>query len=72
MGTCIAKWVTSATDRAMERDSPTLLFDLVREYLMPAKVVRPGAITLTKMAGSARNAASERTAPKMEHLLTLS
>jgi Domain of unknown function (DUF4158)/Tn3 transposase DDE domain len=58
-------------DRAMEHDSPTLLFNLAREYLMSAKVVRPGAITLAKMVGSARDAASELTSQKVEHLLTL-
>ncbi len=31
-------------DRAMEHDSPTLLFNLAREYLMSAKVIRPGAV----------------------------
>ncbi|MEV4175389.1 DUF4158 domain-containing protein [Nonomuraea sp. NPDC049709] len=31
-------------DRAMEHDSPTLLFNLTREYLMAAKVIRPGAL----------------------------
>ena len=38
-------------DRAMEHDSPTLLFNLAREYLMSAKVIRPGAVTLAKMVG---------------------
>jgi hypothetical protein len=37
-------------DRAMEHDSPTLLFNLAREYLMSAKVIRPGTVTLAKMA----------------------
>jgi Domain of unknown function (DUF4158) len=58
-------------DRAMEHDSPTLPFNLAREYLMSAKVVRPGAITLAKMVGSARDAASELTSQKVGHLLTL-
>ena len=40
-------------DRAMEHDSPTLLFNLAREYLMSAKVIRPGAVTLAKMVGTA-------------------
>lgn len=35
-------------DRAMEHDSPTLLFNLAREYLMAAKVIRPGALILAK------------------------
>ncbi|MBB4942819.1 hypothetical protein FHR32_007219 [Streptosporangium album] len=34
------------TDRAMEHDSPTLLFNLAREYLMSVKVIRPGASAL--------------------------
>jgi Domain of unknown function (DUF4158) len=58
-------------DRAMEHDSPTLLFNLAREYLMSAKVVRPGAITLAKMVGSARDAANELTSQKVGHLPTL-
>ncbi len=41
-------------DRAMEHDSPTLLFNLAREYLASAKVIRPGAIVLAKMIGTAR------------------
>ena len=41
-------------DRAMEHDSPTLLFSLAREYLVSAKVIRPGAIVLAKMIGTAR------------------
>ncbi|MEQ4725751.1 DUF4158 domain-containing protein [Nonomuraea sp. B19D2] len=58
------------TDRAMEHDSPTLLFNLAREYLMSAKVIRPGAITLAKMVGAARAAAGELTLHKVAHLLT--
>ena len=58
-------------DRAMEHDSPTLLFNLAREYLMSAKVIRPGAITLAKMVGTARAGASELTSQQVEHLLTL-
>ena len=42
-------------DRAMEHDSPTLLFNLAREYLMSAKVIRPGAVMLAKMVGTARD-----------------
>src|SRR6266487_1922711 len=38
---------------------------------MSAKMVRPGAITLAKMVGSARDAASELTSQKVGHLLTL-
>lgn len=58
------------TDRAMEHDSPTLLFNLAREYLMSAKVIRPGAIALAKMVGAARAAAGELTSNKVAHVLT--
>ncbi|MFZ0118960.1 MAG: DUF4158 domain-containing protein [Pseudonocardiaceae bacterium] len=58
-------------DRAMEHDSPTLLFNLAREYLMSARVIRPGAVTLAKMVGTARAGATELTSQKVAHLLTL-
>jgi hypothetical protein len=58
-------------DRAMEHDSPTLLFNLAREYLMSAKVIRPGAVTLAKMVGTARASATELTSQQVEPLLTL-
>ncbi|HEX9528022.1 MAG TPA: DUF4158 domain-containing protein, partial [Streptosporangiaceae bacterium] len=58
-------------DRAMEHDSPTLLFNLAREYLMSAKVIWPGAVTLAKMVGTARAGATELTSQQVEHLLTL-
>ncbi|MER5320944.1 DUF4158 domain-containing protein [Streptosporangium roseum] len=57
-------------DRGMEHDSPTLLFNLAREYLMAAKVIRPGALILAKMVGAARRAASELTSQLVAHLLT--
>ncbi|MEV4297006.1 hypothetical protein [Microbispora rosea] len=34
--------------RAMEHDSPTLLFRLACEFLIPAKVIRPGPVTVVK------------------------
>jgi hypothetical protein len=40
-------------DRTMEHDSPTLLFNLAREYLMAAKVIRPGALILAKVVATA-------------------
>ncbi|WP_433413135.1 DUF4158 domain-containing protein [Microtetraspora malaysiensis] len=57
-------------DRAMEHDSPTLLFNLAREYLMAARVIRPGALVLAKMVGTARKAASDLTSQLVGHLLT--
>jgi hypothetical protein len=57
-------------DRAMEHDSPTLLFSLAREYLVSAKVTRPGAIVLAKMIGTARKGAGDLTAQLVGHLLT--
>lgn len=57
-------------DRAMEHDSPTLLFNLAREYLMSVKVIRPGVVTLAKMVGTARADAAKLTSQKVGHLLT--
>jgi TnpA family transposase len=59
------------SDRAMEHDSPTLLFNLAREYLMASKVVRPSAVTLAKMVGTARADAAKLTSQKVSHLLTM-
>ena len=54
----------------MEHDSPTLLFNLAREYLMSAKVIRTGAIVLAKMVGTARKRAGDLTSQLVGHLLT--
>ena len=40
--------------RAMEHDSPTLLFRLACEYLISARVIRPGPVTLLERVASAR------------------
>jgi TnpA family transposase len=56
--------------RAMEHDSPTTLFNLACEYLIAARTVRPGAVTLTQMVASARTTATALTHQKVAHLLT--
>lgn len=58
------------TDRAMEHDSPTLLFTLAQEYLISAKTIRPGVTILAKMVATARNTAGALTFEKLAHLLT--
>ena len=40
--------------RAMEHDSPTLLFRLACEYLISARVIRPGPVTVVKRVAHAR------------------
>ncbi|MEQ4724612.1 Tn3 family transposase [Nonomuraea sp. B19D2] len=57
-------------DRAMEHDSPTLLFNLATEYLMAAKMIRPGVTTLARMVATARTSATALTWEKVAHLLT--
>src|SRR5260370_3284242 len=57
-------------DGAMEHDSPTLLFNLAAEYLISAKVIRPGVVTLMEMVGAARAGAGELTFEQVAHLLT--
>jgi len=48
-------------DRAMEHDSPALLFNLAAGYLIAAKVIRPGLVTLMELIGWARAAATSLT-----------
>ena len=57
-------------DRAMEHDSPALLFNLAAGYLIAAKVIRPGLVTLMELIGWARAAATSLTHRKVAHLLT--
>ncbi|MFC5724919.1 DUF4158 domain-containing protein [Streptomyces gamaensis] len=47
--------------RAMEHDSPSLLFRLGYEYLRSAKVIRPGVVVLLEKVASARTAAEQET-----------
>ncbi|MGF6884319.1 hypothetical protein ABIA39_005554 [Nocardia sp. GAS34] len=47
--------------RAMEHDSPTLLFRLACEYLLSAKVIRPSPDTVVRRVGHAREQAQAET-----------
>ncbi len=55
--------------RAMEHDSPSLLFGLAREYLLSAKTVRPGVLTMMRLVATARSTAGALTYEKVSHLL---
>ncbi|MDT9698294.1 Tn3 family transposase [Streptomyces sp. P17] len=55
--------------RAMEHDSPSLLFRLGCEYLRSQKVIRPGVVTLLEKVASARQAAERETHARVAHLL---
>jgi Domain of unknown function (DUF4158) len=57
-------------DRAMEHDSPGLLFTVAAEYLISAKTIRLGVVILAKMVASARADARALTWELVEHLLT--
>jgi Domain of unknown function (DUF4158) len=48
-------------DRAMEHDSPALLFNLATEFLISAKTIRPGVSILERMITSARTGATALT-----------
>ncbi|WP_078869650.1 DUF4158 domain-containing protein [Streptomyces sp. NRRL B-1347] len=56
--------------RAMEHDSPSLLFRLGCEYLRSAKVIRPGVVMLLEKVSTARQAAERETHARVAHLLT--
>lgn len=47
--------------RALEHDSPTLLFRLACEYLISARVLRPGPVTVVERVGHARAEAQRAT-----------
>jgi hypothetical protein len=57
-------------DRAMEHDTPSLLFHQAAEFLVSAHVVRPGVVTLMEMVATARTGADALTSEKVDHLLT--
>ncbi|MFI6180339.1 Tn3 family transposase [Nonomuraea sp. NPDC051191] len=56
--------------RAMEHDSPTLLFRLACEYLISAKVIRPGPLIVVKRVAHAREVARRETFDRLAHELT--
>ncbi|MFY1615451.1 Tn3 family transposase [Micromonospora sp. WMMD736] len=56
--------------RAMEHDSPKLLFRLACEYLLSSRVVRPGVILLLRRVAAARARARGETWSRVRHLLT--
>nr|SBO98774.1 Transposase [Nonomuraea gerenzanensis] len=56
-------------DRAMEHDSPSLLFHQAAEFLISARMVRPGVVTLMEMVATARTGAGALTSERVDHLL---
>ncbi|WP_440106487.1 DUF4158 domain-containing protein [Streptosporangium sp. H16] len=56
--------------RAMEHDSPTLLFRLGCEYLISARVIRPGLGTVVERVAHARAEAQRETFDRLAHEFT--
>jgi len=56
--------------RALEHDSPLLLFRLACEYLISARVIRPGPVTVVKRVASAREQARRETFDRLAHEFT--
>ncbi|GAA4479678.1 Tn3-like element TnAs1 family transposase [Rhodococcus olei] len=56
--------------RALEHDSPTLLFRLACEYLISARVVRPGPVALVERVAHARAQAQRETFDRLAHEFT--
>lgn len=56
--------------RAMEHDSPALLFRLACEHLISARVIRPGVVRVIERIATAREVASRETFDRIAHLLT--
>jgi hypothetical protein len=55
--------------RAMEHDSPQLLFRLACEYLMSVRVIRPGVVNILERVATARDRALAETWTRVEHLV---
>ncbi len=55
--------------RAMEHDAPSLLFRLACEYLILAKVIRPGVVVLLERVATARAVAQTLTYHKVAPIL---
>ena len=55
--------------RAMEHDSPRLLFRLACEYLMSVRVIRPGVVNILERVATARDRALAETWTRVEHLV---
>ncbi|MFC3494786.1 Tn3 family transposase [Glycomyces rhizosphaerae] len=56
--------------RAMEHDSPKLLFKLACEYLASVKTIRPGVTSLLRRVATAREAAEAETWTRISNLVT--
>ncbi|MFF0144514.1 Tn3 family transposase [Amycolatopsis sulphurea] len=56
--------------RAMEHDSPTLLFRLACEYLISARVIRPGPVTVVEWVAHARAEAQRETFDRLAQEFT--
>lgn len=56
--------------RAMEHDSPTLLFRLACEYLISARVIRPGPVAVVERVAHARARAQQETYDRLAHEFT--
>src|SRR5439155_13450361 len=54
----------------MEHDSPTLLFRLACEYLISARVIRPGPETVVRRVAHARALAQRETYDRLAHEFT--
>ncbi len=56
--------------RALKHDSPTLLFRLACEYLISARVIRPGPVTAVERVAHARAEAQRETFDRLAHEFT--
>nr|WP_207386396.1 DUF4158 domain-containing protein [Protofrankia symbiont of Coriaria ruscifolia] len=56
--------------RALEHDSPLLLFRLACDYLISARVIRPGPVTVVERVAHAREEARRETFDRLAHEFT--
>ncbi len=63
----LASWLT---ERALEHDSPLVLFISASDHLKSLSIVRPGVTVLERLVVAAREAAHQETYRRLEPLLT--
>ena len=62
--------LTWVTERALEHDKPTLLFQMACEYLKQQQILRPGVTVVERLVVSARTQAHHESLRRLQPLLT--
>jgi hypothetical protein len=64
------RWLVWLTNQVLEHDKPTLLLQLVGEYLKRLRIVRPGITVLERLVMTARTQAHQESFRRLAPVLT--